>query len=260
MASFARGAGAEAGAGHAPHGSAGGRRPVLEGKVIVIGSVSVGKTSLLGRLTKPYTDLREVRPSVGVSFLQHTIQGSASTLRASLWDTAGQERFRAMSSLYYRESAAAVLVFDVSDRQSFDDLPFFLSSVNAAAGTPHVLFLVVANKIDVPPSERVVSTEEARGFADSFGALYHETSAQTGAGVTDAFALIADGAVAAAALQAEHRDDDEADAAAAAGRSPMAGLFREVKSAKRGAGSRSSHLVMSGPEGDKEGAAKGGCC
>lgn len=254
MAAAGRPGGAShAGSGASSVGSAGGRRLVIEGKVIVIGSVSVGKTSLLGRLTKPHADIKTVRPSVGVSFLQHTIEGRDATLRASLWDTAGQERFRAMSSLYYRLSAAAVLVFDVTSRQSFDDLPFFLSNVQSTAGTPHVLFLVIGNKTDYAPSARAVATAEARAFAESIGALYCETSAQTGAGVRQAFAMLAD---AAPAFAAKQQAAAAAAGAAAQERSPMAGFFQEVAIARK-AGSRPS-LVVSEAAGS--GGSTGGCC
>jgi small GTP-binding protein len=229
-------------------------RPVIEGKVIVIGSVSVGKTCLIGRLTKDLFSGKATPPSIGVSFFQHTIEGAEATLKASLWDTAGQERFRAVSSLYYRQSGAVVLVFDVSNRSTFEDLPVWLSTVREAAGTPHLLIMVVANKVDVPPSARTVSEEEGRAFASSVGALYAETSAQTGKGVREAFFMIADASPRYAALQTPKVPSE--GGSTPPGRTPMAGLFRDISSFKRGA--HRSSLVI----GDERGrmSSRSSCC
>jgi small GTP-binding protein len=228
------------------------KRIAIEGKVIVIGSVSVGKTCLISRLTRPTSDTKSVRPSVGVSFFQHTLEGKTASLHASVWDTAGQERFRAVSSLYYRQSAAAVLVFDMTSRQSFDDLPFFLSSVKQACGTEHLLLLVVANKSDMPASAREVSSAEGSMFAESMGALYHETSAQTGEGVAEAFALLAD----AAPKYLELQEEEQGEQGSRPSRSAMAAHFRKVAGSRR-PGARPA-LVVSGD--DEPGTKASSCC
>lgn len=228
------------------------KRITIEGKVIVIGSVSVGKTCLISRLTRPSADIKSVRPSVGVSFFQHTLEGKTASLHASVWDTAGQERFRAVSSLYYRQSAAAVLVFDVTSRQSFDDLPFFLSSVQQACGTSHLLLLVIANKVDMPASAREVSSAEGSMFAESMGALYYETSAHTGHGVVEAFSLLADASPRFLRLQEEENGDEGSRSS----RSAMAGHFRTVAGSRR-SGMRQAFVVSGDAEAD---AKTSSCC
>mmetsp|Transcript_19641 Transcript_19641/g.69541 ORF Transcript_19641/g.69541 Transcript_19641/m.69541 type:complete len:380 (-) Transcript_19641:21-1160(-) len=115
----------------AAHGGAGGRSESsaaervtalrLKGKVVVVGEIAVGKTSIVGRFTTGVFD-KASRPSIGVAFSQKAVVVDHHSVRFELWDTAGQERFRSVNTLYYRGAAAGVVIYDVTNRKSFDTL------------------------------------------------------------------------------------------------------------------------------------------
>ena len=102
----------------------------------------------------------------------------------SLWDTAGAERFRTLTASYYRGVHAYILVYDVSDRNSFQSLAYWVDQVEKNATSREAIKLVIANKIDQIAS---VDAHEGRAFAADHAVLFLETSAQTGQGVKYAF-------------------------------------------------------------------------
>jgi len=153
-------------------------------KVIVVGDTSVGKSCLLLRyVDKRFRNSHEV--TVGVEFGSRIVETAGVRFKTHVWDTAGQESFRSITRSYYRTAAVALLVFDVTQRSTFEHLMQWSSEVLAYA-SPGVVMAVVASKIDLH-EEREVFTEEAESFAATIGALYFETSAKDSSGVDDAF-------------------------------------------------------------------------
>ncbi|KAH3722454.1 GTP-binding protein YPT52 [Pelomyxa schiedti] len=108
------------------------------------------------------------------------------------WDTAGQERYRTLAPMYYRGSHAGIIVFDVTDRASFESVSLWLNALVKGTGNDSLIVAVVANKVDLP---RVVSTDEAVKFVSSLPhkskPLYFETSTKTGQGVSTVYETIA---------------------------------------------------------------------
>jgi len=102
-----------------------------------------------------------------------------------LWDTAGQERFRSITKSYYRNSVGALIVYDVGNRASFDNLPVWMMEATRHISPHRPAFTLVGCKLDLP--NRVVTTEEAKAFAAHHNMPHVETSAKTGAGVEEAF-------------------------------------------------------------------------
>eukprot|EP00359_Climacostomum_virens_P005874 CAMPEP_0204903728 /NCGR_PEP_ID=MMETSP1397-20131031/4448_1 /ASSEMBLY_ACC=CAM_ASM_000891 /TAXON_ID=49980 /ORGANISM="Climacostomum Climacostomum virens, Strain Stock W-24" /LENGTH=166 /DNA_ID=CAMNT_0052072425 /DNA_START=326 /DNA_END=823 /DNA_ORIENTATION=- len=153
-------------------------------KLITLGDPNVGKTSLILR----YTDSEFVENrffTVGIDFKVERLTCRGRRVKAYLWDTAGQERFRILNAAYYRRAEAAVIVFDMSDRETFERVRHWHRDLKAKANMSPCVFLV-GNKCDLG-DERQVSFEEAKGLADELGVFYIETSARNSTNVNELF-------------------------------------------------------------------------
>jgi len=152
-------------------------------KLVLIGDSGVGKSCLLLRFaddafTESYIS------TIGVDFRFRTVKVEKKTVKLQIWDTAGQERFRTITSAYYRGADGIIMVYDVTNQESFDHVNDWLSEVNryASEGTCKLL---VGNKSD--KAEKVVSSDKARAFADSLQIPFLETSAKNASNVEEAF-------------------------------------------------------------------------
>merc|ERR1712196_570141 len=153
-------------------------------KVVLIGDSGVGKSNLLTRFTRNEFN-RESKSTIGVEFATQTIQVEKKMIKAQIWDTAGQERYRAITSAYYRGAVGALLVYDITKRQSFDDVERWLSELRDHA-EENIAVLLVGNKSDLKHL-RAVSTAEAAEFAEKQGLAAIETSALDATNVDIAF-------------------------------------------------------------------------
>lgn len=144
-------------------------------KLLLIGDSGVGKSCLLLRFADDmYTDT--YISTIGVDFKIRTIPLDGKVVKLQIWDTAGQERFRTITSSYYRGANGIIVVYDVTDRESFANVKQWLHEIDRyASGSVHKL--LVGNKIDLE-KKRVVSTQEGKEFADSIGIEFIETSAK----------------------------------------------------------------------------------
>lgn len=123
--------------------------------------------------------------TIGVEFGSKVISIGTRTIKLQIWDTAGQERFRSVTRSYYRGAAGALLVFDITDRQSFKSLPTWLSDARSLASSSIVLVLV-GNKSDLA-EQRQVTALEASQFAQENDLVYLECSTKSGDGVAEVF-------------------------------------------------------------------------
>ena len=155
----------------------------LEGKVVLLGDSGVGKSSLSLRFCQgKFPTFHEV--TIGAAFLQQTIRlRDGAQIKLSLWDTGGQERFRSMSSLYYRDAAGAVLVYDCTDTASFESVKYWVSELRAK-GPPSVVIAVAGNKSDAAPDKKHVDPAVAKAYCDENNMLFFETSALSGDNVS----------------------------------------------------------------------------
>uniref|UniRef100_A0ABM0GMS3 Ras-related protein Rab-37-like n=1 Tax=Saccoglossus kowalevskii TaxID=10224 RepID=A0ABM0GMS3_SACKO len=112
-----------------------------------------------------------------------------SKVKLQIWDTAGQERFRSVTHAYYRDAHALLLLYDVTNRQSFDNIRAWLSEINEYANQ-NVVIMLLGNKADMS-SERVVKREEGEKLSRDHGVAFMETSAKTGMNVELAFMAVA---------------------------------------------------------------------
>ena len=145
-------------------------------KLLMTGPASVGKTSFLQRLTEDH--FTTTFGTIGVDFKIKCVKLDGESLKLQIWDTAGQERFRTITASYYRGSMGIAICYDVQDRRSFEDLPYWLElkARSANVGTPAV---IIGMKAD-DAARREVSVDEGRAFAKSHGMPFAECSAKDG--------------------------------------------------------------------------------
>lgn len=153
-------------------------------KYIIIGDSGVGKSCLLLQFTdKRFEGVHDI--TIGVEFGARIVTLNNQDVKLQIWDTAGQESFRSITRSYYRGAVGALLVFDVTRRETFDHVASWLEDARNNCNTP-ITVMLVGNKCDLE-SKRVVSKQEAQEFASSKGLTYLETSAKTATNVDDAF-------------------------------------------------------------------------
>ncbi|KAB2056494.1 Ras-related RABA3 -like protein [Gossypium arboreum] len=158
-------------------------------KVVVIGDSAVGKTQILSRFTKNEFCF-DSKSTIGVEFQTRTVTIKNKVIKAQIWDTAGQERYRAVTSAYYRGALGAMLVYDITKRQSFDHVARWVEELRAHADNSIVIMLI-GNKADLVDL-RAVPTEDAVEFAEDQGLFFAETSALSGDNVDKAFFKLLD--------------------------------------------------------------------
>jgi Ras-related protein Rab-6A len=170
-------------------------------KLVVVGDEAVGKTSIITRFM--YDSFEPTyNVTIGIDFASKNVYLEDRVVRLQLWDTAGQERFRSLIPLYTRDSAAAILVFDLTSRKSFANVAHWIEETRKERGDA-VLIVLVGNKTDIadaaePGGEarRMVSTGEALATAAKYKLEYYETSAKTGDEIRPLFQYIAEALVA----------------------------------------------------------------
>lgn len=133
--------------------------------VVLIGDSGVGKSNLLSRFTRNEFNL-DSKSTIGVEFATRSIQVDAKTIKAQIWDTAGQERYRAITSAYYRGAVGALLVYDISKHQTYENVTRWLKELRDHADS-NIVIMLVGNKSDLRHL-RAVPTEEAKQFASTF--------------------------------------------------------------------------------------------
>lgn len=151
-------------------------------KILIIGDSGVGKSCILLRFTED-TFSEYFISTIGVDFKIRTIEHDHSFIKLQIWDTAGQERFRTITSGYYRGAHGIIMVYDVTNEDSFENMKQWLKEIERYS-LPNVLKLLVGNKTDL---KRVVSTEQGRNFADSLEIDFIETSAKNANNIDEVF-------------------------------------------------------------------------
>lgn len=153
--------------------------------MVVIGDTGVGKSCLLLQFVdRRFSSVHDL--TIGVDFGSRIIDLAGEKVKLQIWDTAGQESFRSIARSYYRDAAGALLVFDVTRRDTFEHLGRWLDETRQFANS-NICITLVGNKSDFA-SRRVVLRSEAESFARENGlAFYAETSAKSADGVDDAF-------------------------------------------------------------------------
>lgn len=153
-------------------------------KIVLIGDSGVGKSNLLSRFTRNEFCL-ESKSTIGVEFATRSVQIDGKTVKAQIWDTAGQERYRAITSAYYRGAVGALLVYDITNLESFTAASKWLRELRDHADS-NIVVLLAGNKSDLEHL-RAVSIEQAKQLASAEALAVTETSAFDASNVEEAF-------------------------------------------------------------------------
>ena len=157
-------------------------------KLVLLGESSVGKSSLVLRFVKgQFHEFQE--STIGAAFLTQTVQIDDTTVKFEIWDTAGQERYHSLAPMYYRGAQAAIVVYDISNKETFQKAQNWIKELQRQA-SPNIVIALAGNKLDLA-SKRAVTYEEAKQYADETSLLFMETSAKTAANVMEIFTSIA---------------------------------------------------------------------
>lgn len=153
-------------------------------KIVLIGDSGVGKSNILSRFTRNEFSV-ESKSTIGVEFATRSIEIEKKVVKAQIWDTAGQERYRAITSAYYRGAVGALLVYDVTKKETFADVEKWLTELRDHADSKIVIMLT-GNKCDLQHL-RSVSTQDAEIYAAKEDLLFLETSALNSVNIDTAF-------------------------------------------------------------------------
>ena len=157
-------------------------------KIVVLGDISVGKTSILSRFRYGIFE-PEYMPTLGIDFFSQNLFYEDKTIRLILWDTAGEERFRSLIPSYLKNADCIIIVFDITNKDSFNSLNKWLadSKNNASEGT---IYIICGNKSDLK-EKRTVNENEIDEYIKKNELIYVECSAKNGEGIKDLFNTVA---------------------------------------------------------------------
>lgn len=157
--------------------------PVLEYKVVIVGAVSVGKTSLVNRIH--YNQFEEdYQPTIGAGYVPYKTTYDGKDVELQIWDTAGMERYRSLGPIYYRDAVACLIVYDLTDNESAKDVDGWLQSFRMTVKSGAYV-VVAGNKADL--DNKVVPVEQMQSWCEKNGFDHFITSAKDGTGVSELF-------------------------------------------------------------------------
>ncbi len=153
-------------------------------KLIFLGDQNVGKSSILNRFLND-TFVEEYQATIGLDFQSKNVQIENQDIHLLLYDTAGQEKFRSLIPMYTRDANIILLVYDITNKESFNNLSLWLKDLTNI-NFDEVIFCIVGNKIDLS-DKRVVEKEEGEKFGEEHDFIFQEVSAKTGEGFSELF-------------------------------------------------------------------------
>jgi len=157
-------------------------------KLLLIGDSGVGKSCLLCRYSDDVFNSNFIT-TIGIDFKIRTIELDGAKIKLQIWDTAGQERFRTITQAYYRGAMGILLVYDVTDDKSFNNIRTWMRNIEQHANE-QVVKILLGNKCDMP-DKKMVTWEQGNDLAKEYGIEFFETSAKTNVKVEEAFTAIA---------------------------------------------------------------------
>ena len=176
-------------------------------KVVLVGESGVGKTSIITQFIDQ-TFQEDQQSTTGGTFSTKTvICDNGKILKFEIWDTAGQERYRSLTKMFYKDANAAVMVYDITRKESFEELKNYWAAQIKESSPEEIILAIAANKSDLIDNE-VVDEGEARDFAKELGAIYCSTSATNIAGVTNLFEEVAKKYSGANSITIKNDDDE----------------------------------------------------
>jgi small GTP-binding protein len=164
----------------------------LDAKVVLLGSASVGKTSIICRAVSNEFDA-EMPATIGACYTAKQVDIANVVVNLQIWDTAGQERFRTLAPMYYRGSIVALLVYAINDETSLQDVRNWVDEIRQQTEEMPAIF-VVGNKSDLA-DERKISTDQGQAISNQLGAFFAEVSAKSGRGIDELIIRVAEESV-----------------------------------------------------------------
>ncbi|KAJ7548155.1 hypothetical protein O6H91_07G000300 [Diphasiastrum complanatum] len=155
-------------------------------KVVLLGDGRVGKTSLVLRYVNA-TFSEQQTPTIQASYLTKRLNFNGAMVTLAIWDTAGQERFHALGPIYYRDADAALLVYDITDKDSFDRVKSWVKELRKMA-PKDIILAIAGNKCDMNSQ---VDLKDSERYAASIGSSHFNTSAKSNIGIEETFLDIA---------------------------------------------------------------------
>ena len=163
------------------------KKKTMETKIVLLGDQNVGKTSIAQRFCKNIFSNKHIA-TIGGAYLQQTVLlSNGESVKLHIWDTAGQERYRAMANLYYKDAAAAILTYDITNEESLESLRFWINELKNKASQDNLILCLAGNKCDVPPEQRKISVSAGKNFASENNMMFYETSARDCIGIKELF-------------------------------------------------------------------------
>ncbi|KAM7381580.1 hypothetical protein PAMA_012425 [Pampus argenteus] len=171
-----------------PNGAAAAANKICQFKLVLLGESAVGKSSLVLRFVKgQFHEYQE--STIGAAFLTQTLCLNDTTVKFEIWDTAGQERYHSLAPMYYRGAQAAIVVYDITNTDTFARAKNWVKELQRQA-SPNIVIALAGNKADIA-NKRAVELQEAQTYADDNSLLFMETSAKTSMNVNEIFMAIA---------------------------------------------------------------------
>ena len=165
--------------------------PVLEVKIVLLGDTGVGKSSISTRFSQnKFQESHEV--TIGGAYFQHQIAlANGSIVKMHIWDTGGAERFRSLTPMYYKDSIAAIITYDITHSKTLNAAEDWLRELGGYKDLKKMVLVLAANKCDMEPEDKFII---ARGkqIAEKNGMIFKQTSAKTGAGIQELFRSLTD--------------------------------------------------------------------
>lgn len=157
--------------------------PILEYKVVIIGSIAVGKTAITNRIQYNQFE-EEYQATIGAGYTPYRITYEGKEVELQIWDTAGMERYRSLGPIYYRDAVAAIIVYDQTDQESANAVKTWYDAFRSTVKTQSVI-IIAANKDDL--ENKVVANEPIQHWAEENGFAFFLTSAKNGTNITELF-------------------------------------------------------------------------
>ena len=159
-------------------------------KVVLLGESGVGKTCIISRyVNNTYDEKSETTNGASYASKIIELEQYKQSLRFDIWDTAGQEKYRSLTKFFYKDAAIAVLVYDITRRDSFEEVKNYWYEQLKTCGEKNIVIGLAGNKCDMFDKE-AVTEEEAKNFANEIGAQFQLTSAFKNMGIDDLFRMV----------------------------------------------------------------------
>ena len=177
-------------------------------KVVLVGESGVGKTSIITQFIDQTFQEDQQSTTGGTFSTKSVICDGGKILKFEIWDTAGQERYRSLTTMFYKDANAAVMVYDVTRAESFEELKNYWAGQIKESSPENIILVIAANKSDLIEHEKV-DEGEARNFAKELNAIFISTSAKSSEGINSLFEELAKKYTGATNIKIKEEGDDE---------------------------------------------------